>query len=243
MSSATSLAKTYQKKTDKEHVLDNPDTYTGSMEMTDTETFVFNEEKNCFDKKTFEMIPGLYKLFDEAIVNCRDHAVRMENAMFTCKPNTIPLKYIDVSISDDGVFTFVNDGNGIDIAEHPDYKLWIPEMIFFHLRTGTNYNKAEQKIVGGKNGFGVKLIFIWSEFGYIETVDHVRQLKYTQKCSDNLNVIEKPVVKKCRTKPYTKIVFKPDYKRLGISGLTKDMISLLREEFMILLLLLVSRFL
>ena len=200
------------------------------MEMTDTETFVFNEEQNCFDKKTFEMIPGLYKLFDEAIVNCRDHAVRMENAMFMCKPNTIPLKYIDVSISDDGVFTFVNDGNGIDIAEHPDYNLWIPEMIFFHLRTGTNYNKSEKKIVGGKNGFGVKLIFIWSEFGYIETIDHVRQLKYTQKCSDNLNVIEKPVVKKCRNKPYTKIVFKPDYKRLGISGLTKDMIALLKRR-------------
>ena len=230
MSSATALSETYQKKTDLEHVLDNPDTYTGPMEQTDTETFIFNEVNNCFDKKTFEMIPGLYKLFDEAIVNCRDHAVRMENAMLMCKPNTMPLKYIDVSISDDGVFTFINDGNGIDIAEHPDYKLWIPEMIFFHLRTGTNYNKAEKRIVGGKNGFGVKLIFIWSEYGYIETVDHVRQLKYTQKCSDNLNTIEKPVVTKCRTKPYTKIVFKPDYKRLGISGLTKDMIALLKRR-------------
>ena len=229
-STTTSLAKTYQKKTDREHVLDNPDTYTGPMEKTDIETFLFNEEKKCFDKKSFEMIPGLYKLFDEAIVNCRDHAVRMENAMSMCKPNTIPLKYIDVSISDDGVFTFVNDGNGIDVIEHPDYKIWIPEMIFFHLRTGTNYNKGEKKIVGGKNGFGVKLIFIWSEYGYIETVDHVRQLKYTQKCSGNLNTIEKPVVTKCRTKPYTKIVFKPDYKRLGINGLTKDMIALLKRR-------------
>ena len=58
------------------------------------------------------MIPGLYKLFDEAIVNCRDHWVRMTMAMNMCKPNTIPLKFIDVSISDDGVFTFINDGNG-----------------------------------------------------------------------------------------------------------------------------------
>ena len=35
MSSKENLVKTYQKKTDKEHVLDNPDTYTGSMEFTD----------------------------------------------------------------------------------------------------------------------------------------------------------------------------------------------------------------
>ena len=31
------LAHKYQKKTDKEHILDNPDTYTGSMECVETE--------------------------------------------------------------------------------------------------------------------------------------------------------------------------------------------------------------
>ena len=52
----------------------------------------------------------------------------------------------------------INDGNGIDIAEHPEYKIWIPELIFGHLRTSTNYDKTEKKIVGGKNGFGFKLV-------------------------------------------------------------------------------------
>jgi DNA topoisomerase-2 len=47
-------------------------------------------------------------------------------------------------------------------------------MIFGHLRTSTNYDKTEKKIVGGKNGFGFKLVLIWSEFGSIETIDHVR---------------------------------------------------------------------
>ena len=37
---SSSLVQTYQKKTDKEHVLENADTYTGSMELTDTETFI-----------------------------------------------------------------------------------------------------------------------------------------------------------------------------------------------------------
>ena len=36
--SKIALAKTYQKKTDKQHVLDNPDTYTGSMEVTECDT-------------------------------------------------------------------------------------------------------------------------------------------------------------------------------------------------------------
>ena len=34
------LAHKYQKKTDKEHVLDNPETYTGSMSSTDYDAFI-----------------------------------------------------------------------------------------------------------------------------------------------------------------------------------------------------------
>ena len=33
-------------------------------------------------------------------------------------------------------------------------------MIFYHLRTGTNYDKDEEKILGGQNGFGAKLLFM-----------------------------------------------------------------------------------
>ena len=34
--SNTSLAKQYQRKTDKQHILDNPDTYIGSVENVDS---------------------------------------------------------------------------------------------------------------------------------------------------------------------------------------------------------------
>ena len=49
----------------------------------------------------------------------------------------IPVSYIDISIAEDGVITMINDGNGIDVAKHPEYNIWIPEMIFGHLRTST----------------------------------------------------------------------------------------------------------
>lgn len=232
------LSEMYQKKTDKQHVLDNPDTYTGSMEKTDYETFVYEDAANSIAHKHITIIPGLYKLFDEAIVNCRDHQVRMDAKCLSAsaidkddnvKPPNIPVTNINISITDDGTITFTNDGNGIDVAEHPEHKLWIPEMIFGHLRTSTNYNKGEKKIVGGKNGFGVKLVFIWSSWGKIETVDHIRGLKYTQVFKDNLNTIEKPIITKSKVKPYTTISFKPDYERLG-TGLTDDMIKLFKRR-------------
>lgn len=225
------LSHKYQQKTDKQHILDNPDTYIGSVENVESDLWIFNDTTNKVIQKEFNYIPALFKLFDEGIVNCRDHVIRMQQAIANNVNNSLPVSYIDIGVQDDGTITMINDGNGIDVAEHPEHKIWIPEMIFGHLRTSTNYDKTEKKIVGGKNGFGFKLVLIWSTYGYIETVDHVRGLKYTQTFRNNLDVIEKPKITKCTTKkPYTKISFRPDYQRFGISGLDANMVSLLKKR-------------
>ena len=228
MSSSSLLAKQYQQKTDKQHILDNPDTYIGSVEKVDAHMWVFDDSSQSIVLKDIEYVPGLYKLFDEGIVNARDHVVRMiQNKTVDKKVVT----HIDTTISDDGTITITNDGNGIDIEKHPENGLWIPEMIFGHLRTSTNYDKDEKKIVGGKNGFGFKLVLIWSTYGYIETFDHTRGLKYTQEFKNNLDVLCPPKITKCSGKPYTKVVFKPDYARLQMpGGLTPDMIGLLKKR-------------
>jgi DNA topoisomerase-2 len=125
-----------------------------------------------------------------------------------------------------------NDGNGIDVAKHPEHNVWIPQMIFGELRTSTNYDKDEKRIVGGKNGFGFKLVLIWSSEGSVETFDHIRGLKYVQTFTRNLDIISEPVITKVKgTKPYTKVSFKPDYRRFGIPGLTPDMIALMKKRF------------
>jgi DNA topoisomerase-2 len=227
-STDANLANKYQKKTDIEHILSNPDTYIGSVEEVDTDLWILEGDKII--EKNIKYIPGLFKLFDEGIVNCRDHVVRMQQAITNGQQNCLPVSNIEITIDNDGTITMLNDGNGIDVAEHPEHKMWIPEMIFGHLRTSTNYDKTEKKIVGGKNGFGFKLVLIWSTYGSVETIDHVRGLKYKQEFKNNLDEICKPSITKCKNKPYTKITFKPDYKRLGINGLTSDIISLLKKR-------------
>jgi DNA topoisomerase-2 len=220
-----------QQKTDKQHILDNPDTYIGSVENIDANMWIMSEDGERIVEKNINYIPGLFKLFDEGIVNCRDHVIRMETKVSANVENSVPVSYIDVAIQDDGTIVMINDGNGIDVVQHPEYKTWVPELIFGHLRTSTNYNKEEKKIVGGKNGFGFKLVLIWSTYGQIETVDHIRGLKYTQEFKNNLDEIGTPkITKASKVKPYTKITFKPDYERLGISGLTSDIIALLKKR-------------
>ena len=228
MANQSALSK-YQKLTDREHILKKPDTYIGSIENTDHEDYIFNDEKII--SKGFQYIPGLYKLFDEGIVNCRDHVIRQAQAVSSKVENALPVSNIEINVDDDGTIHMYNDGNGIDVAQHPEYKIWIPEMIFGHLRTSTNYDeKKKEKIVGGKNGFGFKLVLIWSTWGKVETIDHVRGLKYVQEFKNNLTEIGKPSITKCKNKPYTKVSFKPDYQRLGIDGLTSDMLSLFKKR-------------
>jgi DNA topoisomerase-2 len=226
--SNTELFFDVQQKTDKQHILDNPDTYIGSVESIDADMWIMSEDDNKIIEKNINYIPGLFKLFDEGIVNCRDHVVRMKTKVDNKVDNALPVSHIDINIEPDGSITMINDGNGIDVAQKDG--IWIPELVFGHLRTSTNYNKEEKKIVGGKNGFGFKLVLIWSSYGRIETVDHIRGLKYIQEYNNNLDEICKPSITKCKNKPYTKITFKPDYTRLGITGLTPDIISLLKKR-------------
>ena len=216
----------YQQKTDKEHILDNPDTYIGSIENINGPMYILKDGK--IELEVIDYNPALFKLFDEGIVNCADHVVRT-NKKKTSEPTIDVVTMIHIEIKDNKI-TLTNNGEGIDIEKHPTYDLWIPEMIFAHLRTSTNYNKDEQKITGGKNGFGFKLVLIWSTWGRIETVDSKRGKKYTQEFENNLNIIHKPKITECKKKPYTMVEFMPDYKRLGLQGLTQSMIQLFQRR-------------
>ena len=216
------LTKTYQKLTDREHILQAPDTYIGSIESDVTTNWTLDGNKMKF--KNYNWIPGLYKCFDEGIVNARDHYIRQQNS-------ENPVKLIDVSIDEEtGIITIMNDGRGIDVAKHEKHNLWIPEMIFGHLRTSTNYDKEEKKIVGGKNGFGFKLVLIYSLWGKIETIDSERCLKYVQEFKNNLTEICKPKITKNKGKSFTRVSFLPDYTRFGIDKLTDDMFQLLKKR-------------
>ena len=237
--SASALSQQYQQKTDKQHILENPDTYIGAVENVDAHLWACNEDGTKIVLKQMDYVPGLYKLFDEGIVNCRDHVIRMiQKTTQNPVPDHRCVSYIHTTIADDGTITFENDGNGIDVAKHPEYGVWIPELIFGHLRTSTNYNQEEKRIVGGKNGFGFKLVLIWSTYGKVETVDHLRGLKYTQEFHDNLGRMSDPVIKPVKgaaAKPYTKVTFRPDYARFGLPGdgtrvPTADMVALFRKR-------------
>ena len=201
------LSKQYKKHTHREHILELPDTYIGSIENAIEEHYVVNEDH--FELKALSFNPGFYKLFDELLVNAHDHVVRLKQ-----RGSAQPVKHIDISVSDNTV-TICNDGESIDVEKHPEYGVYIPQMIFGELLTSTNYDKSEKKLVGGKNGYGVKLVNIFAKRLTLTIVDDKRQLKYTQVFEDNMSKVGTPKITSCKTKPYVQIEWVPDLTRFG----------------------------
>ena len=62
-----------------------------------------------------------------------------------------------------------NNGKGIPIIQHKDEKMFVPTMIFGHLLTSSNFNDEEEKVTGGRNGFGAKLCNVFSKKFTVET--------------------------------------------------------------------------
>jgi DNA topoisomerase-2 len=203
------LSSQYRKHTHREHILSLPDTYIGSVENTAEELFVV--EKESFVQTTVANFnPGFYKLFDELLVNAHDHVVRLRQ-----KKSDFPVKHIEISVIDGTSILMKNDGESIDVEKHPEYEVYIPQMIFGELLTSTNYDKTEKKLVGGKNGYGVKLVNIFSKKLVLTIVDNKRQLKYTQTFENNMSKIGEPTIKSCKHAPYVQIEWTPDFSKFG----------------------------
>ena len=226
----TSLQK-YQKKDLATHIYDTPDTYVGGSDLIE-ETLPILQNDGTIKTESFEYIPALYNIFNEILVNARDQVIRLNQ-----QKSQFPVTTIKVDIDKtEGYISIYNDGEGIDVAEHPTEKdkqgnpIMIPEMIFGHLLTSTNYEKDEKKIVGGKNGYGAKLTNIFSFLFKVETIDHVRKLKYSQEFKQNMKKRGKPKISKYTQKPYTRVSWVADFERFGLEVYSDKMYQLIERR-------------
>lgn len=225
------LNKMYRKVEHREHVLLRPDMYVGPTRPETRTVWVFDQQEGRMILRPVAYVYALLKVFDEILMNAIDHAVRLKMLREGGTTDVCPVKNIRVDIDDTtGVIEVTNDGEGIDVVAHPESGIYIPELIFGHLLTSTNYDDEgdKERIVGGQNGIGAKACNILSKRFEIETVDKNRKRVYAQTFEDNMSVARPPDIKYCTKKPYTKIRFLPDYERFSQEGgrLSDDMRSL-----------------
>ena len=124
-----------------------------------------------------------------------------------------------------------NNGRGIPIEMHSREKVYIPELIFGHLLSSSNYDDDEKKLTGGRNGYGAKLANIYSTEFTVETADKETGQKYAQTWTDNMSKMGKAkITKNGRKEEYTRVTFKPDLKRFGMDTIDDDAVSLLKKR-------------
>lgn len=229
------IAEKYKKHELRDQIYLNPSVYCGSSEPITIEAHLYDDGTKTMARRDITYVPALFKCFDEILVNAIDHSTRLKEELASGeKTNIKPVKNIKVNIDKTtGVVTVQNDGDGIDIEKHPEHDMYVPELIFGHLLTSTNYNQGEEKTVGGQNGVGIKLANIFSKELVLETLDHRRTRSYKQKWTNNMTKREDPVVRAAsRVTPYTRITWTPDYERFGMNNIDDDMFDLFRRRTM-----------
>ncbi|KAI5885142.1 type II DNA topoisomerase [Schizophyllum commune H4-8] len=216
-----SASETYQKLTQLEHILKRPDSYIGSVETIQQPMWTYDAEKKRMVHRTVKYVPGFFKIVDEILVNAADNKINDPSM------DTIKVSY-DL---DENTISVYNNGKGIPIEMHSREKMYIPELIFGHLLSSSNYDDDEKKLTGGRNGYGAKLANIYSHEFTVETADKNTKQKYKQTWTDNMSKCGKPkITSNGKGEEYTRVTFRPDLKRFGMDRIDEDTASLLQRR-------------
>lgn len=211
-----SIERIYQKKTQLEHILLRPDTYIGSIESVSQPMWVLDEDGSHMVLRDITYVPGLYKIFDEILVNAADNKQR--------DPNMNCIK-IDIDPANNKIKIW-NNGRGIPVVEHKEHKMFVPTMIFGHLLTSSNYDDSEKKVTGGRNGYGAKLCNIFSKKFIIETSYKECKQGFRQTWTDNMQKTKEPTITDAKEDDFTAVTFYPDLEKFKMDTLDKDTVDL-----------------
>tara|TARA_B100000035_G_scaffold169931_1_gene144954 strand:+ start:2198 stop:4093 length:1896 start_codon:yes stop_codon:yes gene_type:complete len=159
--------------------------------------------------------PGMYTdttnpnhLLQEVIDNCVD-----ESIAGYCNN-------IDITLNEDESFTVKDDGRGMPVDIHPEYKKSGVEVIMTNLHSGAKFSNKNYKYSGGLHGVGVSVVSALSEY---LTVDierngdtNVHRITFKNGLvKDKLKTISKST----KNSHGTKITFKPNSKYFDNSNI------------------------
>jgi len=212
MASNKEIGKKYQLLDEIEHVIKRPGMYIGSTKPHTSNEWIL--EDGAYQKYELTYNPGFLKLFDEIISNSVDEHKR------SGKINTVKVTTTSDTIT-------VWDNGGIPVVQHPDHKVWIPELIFSNLRAGSNFNDEEGRTVAGTNGVGASLVNIFSKKFIIDTADGKNRLLQTF----TNNMANRTPAKISRSSQgFTEITYVPDLARFEMTEINTSNWKMMRKR-------------
>lgn len=201
----------YEKLDPISHILRRPDMYIGSLKPEEHIVEWVEREEGKIESVEIDMYSsGLVRLFIEVLSNAVDNVWRSKNGEKQERVSKIMIEEKEEEI------TIWNDGKSIPIEKKGE--IYIPEMIFGHLLSGSNMNDTKIRYSSGRNGIGVKLVNVFSNEFWIEIEDEINQKRYKQKWTDHMRTCHPPLIKEKKIKRgSTKIGWKTDFSFFGQS--------------------------
>ena len=213
----------YTKMDSLEHILHRPDTYVGSTRLRFLDEYVSLSSQNfCIIKKNVKYCPALLRIFIEPLSNAIDNVARSKQGKNPCTKIKIKIN------KETGETSIWNDGESIDIEFDENEGCYNHSLIFGQLLTSSNYNDEEERYnISGRNGLGVKLTNVFSQYFMVKGLDPNNNKILEQEWTQNMKLTLDPVITSTKLKKgYTEVSWIPDFQQFKMKGYTQDIIDL-----------------
>jgi DNA topoisomerase II len=212
MAAAQTLdADRFQQLTPRTHIYTISDTYAGcSKQKLQKELLLVRDpetDKISIKELDISLPDAVKNIFDEALSNAADNQERARNM-------GLDPGIIEVGMSSDTII-IKNGGPAIPIEIHKETGILVPTMVFGRLLTSSNYDQSEEKTVVGKNGYGIKILGVFSTEMTVKVGDPKNKLSYVQTWYNNLHNETDPLVTPWDGEPFVEVAWKLDFPRFG----------------------------
>lgn len=202
---------TFKILTDRDHILERPGMYIGSVTKENHSRFVSGVYREI------SYVPGLIKITNEVIDNCIDEAIRT-NFKFA--------NVIEVNINENEI-SVSDNGRGIPQVQAIDTNgesILQPVAAWTRAKAGTNF--TDDRVGIGANGVGSFCTNVMSHSFVGETCDGKNTV--TVRCSLNA---ERVFVNQTKGGTRgTRVTFIPDFNRFGVFSVSPEDVEMIRDR-------------
>lgn len=211
----------YLKLSHREQIYLRPDMYIGSDEQIAMEEWIFDLKVLKMVKKNITFPFAIRHLFLEGLCNATDNAEVSRRS--GVNPGSIAVRM------DKKMIVLRNGGIPMPIEIHPKHNMWGPDLILGTLLTSSNYQGVQTGI--GKNGYGAKLINIFSKFFKVEVGDPIHKRHYVQEWKENMTLRGEPQITEGYTgESFVEITYVLDFLRFGYMEYPEEAFELIARH-------------
>ena len=224
-----------KKMSQREWLLQRPDTFIGSVEVAPLVLPLFHETGGKVGTltctyETLRASPALRSLANELVTNALDAGQRTTAPEDPLRQRSISISWVPGSDARSGHLVVVNDGPTLAIAWNAQHGLYDPQIAFGEFQAGTNFDDSMERFTAGRNGVGSQGANVYATRFRVRIHSVVDGKLYEQTWTSNMaRHSAARIVASKRKSNETLVEWTPDATRLGgTSGIEEAMPALAR---------------